>query len=138
MTKESGTSTILAGPPLERIAKPWGEELILKRTARTVVKALRIGPHRRLSLQFHRRKHETLMLLSGEAELTFGPSIDTLGEIALREDVHWEIDAGVLHRICAGPSGADILEIASRLPDDVEDIVRLADDYGRVDTHERV
>jgi len=138
VTKELGTSTILAGAPLERIAKPWGEELILRRTARTVVKALRIGPHRRLSLQFHRRKHETLMLLSGQAVLTFGPSIDTLDEIALREGVHWEIDAGVVHRICAGPSGADILEIASRLPDDIEDIVRLADDYGRVDTHERI
>ena len=56
----------------------------------------------------------------------------------MRAGTHEEITAGVIHRLSAGPSGADILEIASRLPDDVEDIVRLADDYGRVDHPERV
>jgi len=45
---------------------------------------------------------------------------------------------GVIHRLSAGSAGADILEIASRAPDDAEDIVRLADDYGRVDLPDRV
>lgn len=138
MAKESGSSTILAGPPLERIAKPWGEELILKRSATSVVKALRIRPGHRLSLQFHRRKRETLMLLSGDAVLTLGRSVETLREIPLHEGDRQEIEAGVIHRLGAGASGADILEIASRLPDDVEDIVRLADDYGRVDIRKRI
>ena len=138
MVDESGTSTVLAGPPIERIAKPWGEELILSRTADSVVKALRIEPNQRLSLQFHRRKHETLMLLGGEAVLTLGSRVDRLRDVRLRAGVHEEIAAGVIHRLSAGPSGADILEIASRLPDDEEDIVRLADDYGRVDVPEQV
>ena len=42
------------------------------------------------------------------------------------------IEPPTIHRVEAGPSGADILEVASRLPDDDDDIVRLADDYGRV------
>ena len=138
MAEEPGTSTVLAGTPLERIAKPWGEELILKRTADTVVKALRIRPNQRLSLQFHRYKRETLMLLSGEAQLTAGCSIDQLRDAPFVSGVHEEIAAGVIHRLSAGPSGADILEIASRLPDDAEDIVRLADDYGRMDLPEQV
>ena len=138
MADEPGTAPVLAGTPLERIAKPWGEELILERTATSVVKALRIEPDQRLSLQFHRRKHETLMLLSGEALLTSGLGIDRLRDTPLRAGVPEEIAAGVIHRLSAGASGADILEIASRLADDVEDIVRLADDYGRVDRSERV
>ena len=138
MADDSGSSTVLAGTPLERIAKPWGEEVILQRTADSVVKALRIEPNQRLSLQFHRQKHETLMLLSGDALLISGSQLGQLVERSMRAGVHEEIAAGVIHRLSAGPSGADILEIASRLPDDVEDIVRLADDYGRVDHPERV
>lgn len=135
MAKVTGTSTILTHPPLVRVPKPWGEELILRRTSSTVVKALRIRPDQRLSLQYHRRKRETLMLLSGHAVLTLGSRIDTLREIAMQEGERQEVQAGMLHRLAAGASGADILEIASRLPDDEEDIVRLADDYGRVDIH---
>ncbi|MDE2966499.1 MAG: cupin [Chloroflexota bacterium] len=138
MASQSGASAALAGPPLERVPKPWGEELILNRTAETVVKALRIRPWQRLSLQYHRRKHETLMLLSGDAILIAGTSVETLRENPLREGACQEVEAGVIHRLSAGSSGADILEIASRLPDDVEDIVRLADDYGRVDIPARV
>lgn len=129
---EPGISTVLDGPPLERIFKPWGEELILSRAAGTVVKALRIKPNQRLSLQFHRRKHESLMLLGGEAVLTAGTSVERLHDLPLRARVAEEISAGMIHRLSAGKTGADILEIASRVPDDVEDIVRLADDYGRV------
>ena len=138
MAKETGTSTILATPPPVRISKPWGEELILRRTATSVVKALRIKPEQRLSLQYHRRKRETLMLLSGDAVLTLGPSIDMLQEMTLDEGERQEVEAGMVHRLAAGASGADILEIASRLPDDEEDIVRLADDYGRVDIRSEV
>ena len=138
MAKETGTSTILATPPLVRISKPWGEELILRRTTTSVVKALRIRPEQRLSLQYHRRKRETLMLLSGDAVLTLGPSIDMLQEMTLDEGERQEVEAGMVHRLAAGASGADILEIASRLPDDEEDIVRLADDYGRVDIRPEV
>ena len=138
MAAEHRPATILDGAPLRRIAKPWGEELILSRTPETVIKALRIRPNQRLSLQFHRRKQETLMLLRGEARLTLGRNPDRLRETPFTAGVRESIPAGMIHRLSAGPSGADILEIASRLPDDAEDIVRLADDYGRADVAERV
>jgi mannose-6-phosphate isomerase-like protein (cupin superfamily) len=123
---------------LARVLKPWGEELILDRTSDAVVKALRINPNQRLSLQFHRHKHETLMLLGGAAMLTLGSQIDQLRETPLQAGLERGIVAGTIHRLSAGPLGADILEIASRLPDDVEDIVRLADDYGRAGVREQV
>ena len=137
MSDQTERSTLLAGPALERIRKPWGEELILNRVGGAVVKALRISANQRLSLQFHRRKHETLMLVRGEARLTIGLRPEQLRDVPLRAGVREQIAAGVIHRLSAGPDGADILEIASRLPDDAEDIVRLADDYGRADVPDR-
>ena len=115
MALESASASILAGPPLERIAKPWGEELILSRSADSVVKMLRINPRSRLSLQFHRRKHEVLMLLSGSALLTAGPSVDRLRDRSLEPGARVAIEPPTIHRVEAGPNGADILEVASRL-----------------------
>ncbi|MXX31542.1 MAG: hypothetical protein F4066_11715 [Chloroflexi bacterium] len=126
----------LAEPYLERIAKPWGEELILTRGAHSVVKMLRIRPHCRLSLQYHRHKHESLMLLDGGALLSLGANTRRLRREPLVAGVRRDIRAGMLHRLSAGASGADILEVASRLPGDAEDIVRLADDYGRAPSAE--
>ena len=137
MVIELAISTSLAEPPLERINKPWGEELVLSRTGTSIVKMLRIGPNRRLSLQYHRRKHETVMLLSGQALLTIGSSAERLRQVSLLTGVREDIAAGVVHRLSAGCDGAEILEVASRPPDDADDIVRLADDYGRADVCSR-
>lgn len=140
MTVESAlTSPGPSAPPepyLERIAKPWGEELILNRGAYSVVKMLRIRPFCRLSLQYHRHKHESLMLLDGEAMLSLGGQALRLRCEPMVAGIRHDVRAGVLHRLSAGASGADILEVASRLPGDAEDIVRLADDYGRAPTAE--
>ena len=118
---------------LTRIAKPWGEELILRRTPQRVIKTLRLRPRQRLSLQFHRRKQETLLLLRGSAELTLGADLASLHTRPLAPAAPHTVPPGCIHRLSAGAAGADILEIADRLPDDAEDIVRLADDYGRAD-----
>ncbi len=134
MSTNSPASTIApedAGTPPIHIDKPWGEELILSRTAGEVVKLLRVRPGHRLSLQYHRRKSETLILLSGEAQLTIGGDVRQLVDHPLRVGARRVVAAGVLHRLSAGAVGADILEVASRPPGDAEDIVRLADDYGR-------
>ncbi len=128
-----------APTPILRVPKPWGEELILSCNADSVIKAMRIDAGQRLSLQYHRRKHETVMLLSGEAVLTIGATTDLLENVTMRSGYPVQIGAGIIHRIAAGPAGADILELAERLPNDAagdptcgaEDIVRLADDYGR-------
>ncbi len=128
-----------APTPILRVPKPWGEELILSRSAHSVIKAIRIDAGQRLSLQYHRRKHETVMLLSGNAILTIGAATDLLENVTMRSGHPVQVGAGIIHRITAGPAGADILELARPLPNhatddftgDAEDIVRLADDYGR-------
>jgi iron-sulfur cluster repair protein YtfE (RIC family) len=47
------------------VDKPWGYELIWAHTDRYVGKILHIRAGESLSLQFHRRKDETIMLLAG-------------------------------------------------------------------------
>lgn len=141
MSAELPTSSALtvdaAGPVIERIDKPWGEELILNRSDTSVVKIMRILPRRRLSLQYHRQKHETLLLLNGAALLSvggIGNDQTALQHEPLVAGVRRHIPAGVVHRLTAGDVLAEILEVASQLPGDMEDIVRLADDYGRAGT----
>ena len=49
--------------------KPWGSEVLLRLTDDYAVKVLRLRAGCRLSLQYHRVKHETLLLGSGQAIL---------------------------------------------------------------------
>ena len=125
-----GSSAIAAE---RRIAKPWGEELILSRGGGELRKILRIRPGRRLSLQYHRRKRETLTLLAGAAVLTIGGDPDHLRDIPLEAGEPVEIAPLSIHRFRAGGGGAVLLEVATDAPGDAEDVIRLADDYGRAD-----
>ena len=73
-----------------------------------------IRPGHRLSKQYHERKRETLLLLSGGATVTLfddGSSRDV--PLALGESQ--PIAPGVVHRIAGPPHGADavILEVSS-------------------------
>ena len=58
----------------EVVHKPWGHELIWARTDRYVGKILHIKAGEALSLQYHRIKDETIMLLSGR--MTFQYFVD--------------------------------------------------------------
>lgn len=120
----------------ERISKPWGVELILARGPEAIAKLLRIDPGQRLSLQYHRRKDETLLVLGGEVDLTIGTRADDLGRRRLQPGDRIHIPAGTIHRLAAAKAGhAEILEVASHPADQAHapdaDIVRLADDFGR-------
>ncbi len=112
----------------ETIEKPWGSEFIVDLCGAYCIKHLRVRRGHRLSLQYHERKRETLMLLSGEASLTLsgdgGPA-----NIPMAPGAPYVIEPGVIHRI-AGVSEEDavILEVSTT---ELDDVVRLQDDYGR-------
>lgn len=107
------------------IRKPWGSEQIIFEAGEARVKLLRVKPGKRLSLQYHERKREAMMLLSGEALLEHGQFLNYVmepGEI-------YEIKTGTKHRLSGhGKTEAVILEMAHGSD---QDIVRLADDFGR-------
>ena len=120
-------------PMPQRIAKPWGEELVLSRSEQAVCKVLRIRGGRRLSLQYHRRKRETLIVLHGRVRLTLGDSLDSLRSRTAQRGDRAAIPAGVIHRLEALDGDAEVLEFAFDADLRADDVVRLSDDYGRAD-----
>ena len=110
--------------PIEIIDKPWGRELILMRNGNMTVKLLEIHFAGQLSWQFHRKKSEILMLVSGDVEYLVNKE---RGKFT--PNVIMPINAGVMHRFTGAPSGT-LLEISHG---DDADVVRVADSYGRAD-----
>jgi mannose-6-phosphate isomerase-like protein (cupin superfamily) len=108
------------------IRKPWGSEQIIFEAGDARVKLLRVKPGKRLSLQYHEKKDEVMMLVSGRALIKL-PGREPFE--MNRGDMHL-IHAQGYHRLTgSGQSEAVILEMAHGSD---ADIVRLADDYGRV------
>ena len=111
----------------ERVEKPWGHELIWAHGEKYVGKILHIKAGEALSLQYHRVKDETIMVLSGRLQLVYF----TDGEpprsrkLAVREPVH--ITPGLRHRMIA-IEDTDVLEVSTT---ELDDVVRLEDRYGR-------
>jgi len=117
------------GPsPPEHVPKPWGHETIWARTDRYVGKILHVRAGESLSLQYHRRKEETIRVLSGGLSLEVGPAAGERQTVRLGPGDGWHIPAGTRHRMTA-LEDTDILEVSTP---ELDDVVRLEDRYGRV------
>jgi len=113
--------------PVRRVEKPWGYELIFAHTERYAGKILHVDAGHALSLQYHERKDETLYLASGEVDLLVEENGE-LRSLAMRPGDSYHIRPGVRHRMTAGPSGCEFVEVSSP---ELDDVVRLEDRYGR-------
>lgn len=106
--------------------KPWGSEVLLRLTEHYAVKVLRLRAGCRLSLQYHRVKHETLLLGSGQAIL----ETHRHGQVTRHTmERPVEVPPGTVHRVAA-IQDSEIVEVSST---ELDDVVRLEDDYGRAD-----
>lgn len=113
--------------PIRRVEKPWGYELIFAHTDRYVGKILHVNAGQALSLQYHEQKDETLYMNDGEVELV----VEESGQIVhrtLRSGDSYRIQPFTKHRMVAGETGCDIIEVSTP---ELEDVVRLEDRYGR-------
>jgi quercetin dioxygenase-like cupin family protein len=110
-----------------RIEKPWGHELIWAHTERYVGKILHIRKGHALSLQYHRKKDETIHLLAGRIELQTGDG-SALDCRVLEPGDSFHITPGLRHRMTA-LLDSDVLEASTP---ELDDVVRLEDRYGRV------
>jgi mannose-6-phosphate isomerase-like protein (cupin superfamily) len=109
------------------VDKPWGHELIWAKTERYVGKILHIKAGEALSLQYHRHKDETIMVLSGKLSFVHfaegeQPKTSVLGP---RQPFH--VTPGLRHRMIA-VEDTDVLEVSTT---ELDDVVRLEDRYGR-------
>ena len=109
------------------VEKPWGHELIWAKTDHYVGKILHIKAGEALSLQYHRMKDETIMVLSGRMQLVYFADGEQpkSRELAPREPFH--VTPGLRHRMIA-IEDTDVLEVSTT---ELEDVVRLEDRYGR-------
>ena len=111
---------------MRRIEKPWGHEIVFVQTDRYAGKLLVIEAGKRLSLQYHREKDEAFYLQEGRLRFT----MDRDGELCeeeLQPGAHRHIPRGTRHRFEA-LERCVIFEVSTP---ELEDVVRLADDYGR-------
>ena len=114
-----------------KVEKPWGYELIWAEAERYVGKVLFVTAGQSLSLQFHRVKDESWYVESGRAELELGER----GNAVLKKEVVlpgacFRFTPGTVHRVKALE---DTLIVEVSTPD-LDDVVRLEDDYGREGT----
>lgn len=110
------------------VSKPWGHELIWAKTSRYVGKILHVRAGEALSLQYHRVKDETIMVLTGRLRFEFFAEGDpsSVRELAPREPFH--VPPGLRHRMIA-IEDTDVLEVSTT---ELDDVVRIDDRYGRV------
>ena len=124
----SGTN-VPAGKKTLRVDKPWGHELIWAQTDRYVGKVIHVRAGHALSLQYHDRKEETILLWRGRLHFELGTAEHRRAwEMQPGESVH--ITRGLVHRMTA-IEDSDLFEVSTP---ELDDVVRLDDRYGRTGT----
>jgi len=113
---------------MTKIEKPWGYEILFARTEEYAGKVLFIREGHRLSLQFHRRKEETFYVHSGRLRMELE---DDQGRrtVELGPGQAQHIPPGTRHR----PEALEDTVVFEVSTPHLEDVVRLADDYGRTE-----
>jgi len=114
-----------------RVDKPWGYELIWAVTDIYVGKVLFVKAGESLSLQYHEMKDESWLIQSGRAKIELGAVGDErLSEEVVGSGAAFHYTPGTVHRITA-LEDTTILEVSTP---HLDDVVRLADSYGREGT----
>lgn len=107
--------------------RPWGRYRTVDRGDRFRVKRITVDPGGRLSLQRHLHRAEHWIVVRGTALVECGPERSLLTE---NESIH--IPIGTEHRLeNPGKLPLELIEIQSGTYLGEDDILRVADDYGR-------
>jgi mannose-6-phosphate isomerase-like protein (cupin superfamily) len=117
----------------QHIEKPWGWESIIQVNEHYAFKHLHINPGKRLSLQYHTEKMETIYCLSEEVIVWTKRSQDDTEtkKVTLRYGEAFHIMPNQIHRFAAGFYPVDLMEVSTP---QLDDVVRLEDDYDRIET----
>ena len=129
----------------KRVTKPWGyEQWLAHLPNHGALKILHVKKRKELSLQVHRKKHETSYVLKGEVDVLRGLHVDPqTREEELRRQVtvtdlapywqrkymaqYWTVQPGEVHRMRA-VRDTWILEASTP---ELDDVIRLQDNYQR-------
>ena len=115
---------------MKRVEKPWGHELIWAVTDRYVGKVLHIRKGEKLSLQYHNRKDETVMVWAGKMRFVHYAEGQPPGHTDMGPGEAFHVTPGLRHRMIA-LEDTDVFEVSTT---ELDDVVRLEDAYGREGT----
>jgi len=113
----------------QRTEKPWGFELLFAQTPNYAGKLIFIRKGHRLSLQYHEKKDETMYLYQGKILLEIEGSDGQMLPITLEPGQSIRTPPHTRHRLKA-IEDTTIFEVSTP---ELDDVVRLEDDYGRAE-----
>ena len=120
----------LTGAPARFIQKPWGHELIWAETDRYLGKVIVIETGRRLSLQYHERKEESVYVLTGRLRLHLEDEAGELQVADLGPGDNAHVPVRRRHRFEA-LERVELIEVSTA---ELDDVIRIEDDFGREGT----
>ncbi len=112
-----------------KIIKPWGHEIIWSQCEKFVGKILCVNKGHKLSRQYHKQKEETIFVLAGTLLLEVGMG-EKMEKINLKRGQSFHVTPGTIHRFCAEYGNVELAEVSTP---ELDDVVRLEDDYDRDD-----
>jgi len=114
---------------LEHDDRPWGSYTVLEDADGHKVKRLEVFPGKRLSYQRHERRAEHWFVVQGDGVVT----IDGVDH-AVTSGTSIDIPLGAAHRMAnTGGETLVFIEVQHGTYFGEDDIIRLEDDFGRVD-----
>lgn len=120
--------TFSTTPYQKRVEKPWGYEIIYTPDdAPATGKILHVNAGKRLSLQYHDVKRETLCLMSGEGIITLSDDHDKEIEVPMELYKGYHVTPGQVHRVTA-VTDMDFIEASTP---ELGNTFRLQDDSNR-------
>ncbi|MBI4994219.1 cupin [Candidatus Peregrinibacteria bacterium] len=108
--------------------KPWGREIWFAWTSFYAGKILEIKRGHRFSLQYHKKKQETQLVIQGKIKFTFGKNPKKLKTKVLCAGEKIDIAPRTIHRVEA----LEKTIIFEASTPELDDVVRVEDDYGRI------
>lgn len=112
----------------KKIDKPWGYEVLWTSpdSGNYVGKIMCIYPGQRMSLQYHKKKEETVYVMSGILRIWESEDDEAYEDVAPGSIYH--VSPGQIHRFGSGTSIVMLVEVSTN---HLEDVIRLKDDYER-------
>tara|TARA_Y100000385_G_C12589905_1_gene424229 strand:- start:158 stop:508 length:351 start_codon:yes stop_codon:yes gene_type:complete len=108
---------------MRTVSKPWGKEEWLILNDKYCVKRLYINEGESTSLQYHEVKKETMFLESGVCDLV----LHSGNTVKMQYHTPYTIHPKDIHRLISYRSTV-ILEVSTP---EVDDVIRIQDNYGR-------
>ena len=113
------------------VTKPWGREIILSKNEGYTFKRIEIFKGFETSLQYHEKKGETIIFISGVARVVFEEPAKGLVCVDMHPGSIFEVVPPAIHRVIAV---TDISYFEASTPDpNGLDVIRIRDGFKRKD-----